>query len=261
MLESLSFTYDGFSCEDMGVVMINNGNGLYKETFLPTRKINETRVNGRPNPYFNGIESEPLSFPLSIYIADWKERKNLREIARWLFKPYYKKLTFQSNPDRVFYALFEGSSDLLHNGCKDGYITLNVRCNSPFAYSNPISYQFNVINTLEKVLFNEGDLLIRPKMKITQYGVDDIKIKNNANGQEFILKNVVIGEVVDVDCANESITSSLESVTNKYLYNDHNDVWLDFDENSNATFTFTGNFDVEMSFEYVYLAEDNVPYF
>lgn len=260
MLESLSFTYDGVSCEEMGVVMFNPRNGLYQETFLPTRKILETKVNGRPKPYFNGIESEPLSFPLSIYIEGWKERNNLRDIARWLYKPYYKPLIFESNPERVFYAIIEGNSELLHNGCKDGYITLNVRCDSPFTYSLPKIYNVNVIGTSDVTLHNNGDIIIRPKLKITQYGVNDIKIKNNANGQEFILKNTVIGEVIEVDCANEVLNSSLESIQNKYLYNDHNDVWLDFDPASVSTFTFTGDFDIEMTFEYAYLAEDSPIY-
>lgn len=273
MLESMRFTYNGISSDDLGVFMINPNNGLYEETFLPSRKINTTKVYGRNNPYFKGVENEPLSFSLSIFIEEWRERKNLREIARWLFQDYYKPLFFESNPERIFYAIFEGSSSLIHNGCKDGYITLNVTCNSPFTYSPIKPYNFRVIdgkvNNKEYVeLLNDGDLKIRPKLKITQYGTDDIKIKNNTNGQEFILKawneitgkGVIIGEVVEVDCANEVIISSFETIEHKYLYDSHNDIWLDFDELSEIKLTFTGNFDVELTLERVYLAEDNPIY-
>lgn len=260
MLESMIFTYDGISSNDLGTVMINPSSGLYQETFLPTRSINETKVNGRPKPYFKGVDIEPLSFPISLFIEGWRERKNLREIARWLFKPYYKPLFFQSSPEQIYYAMFIGNSELLHNGCRDGYITLEVRCDSPFRYSPIKSYDFKVVGTHSATLFNEGDILIRPNLKVIQHGTADIKIKNNANGQELIITGIQDNEILEIDCANETITSSLEYL-NIYRYNNVNDVWLDFNGNSVATFTFTGNFDVKFCLEYAYLAEDNPIFF
>lgn len=261
MQQSLSFTYDGVSSKDLGTVMINSSGGLFNETFLPSRNILEDKVNGRPKPYFKGVDIEPLSFPISLYISGWRDRNNLREIARWLFKSYYKPLIFESDPDKIYYAMFIGNSDLIHNGCKDGYITLNVRCDSPYKYSNIKTYNIQANPSgVEKTFNNDGDVLIRPSMKITMKNAGDIKIINQANGQEFIVNNLQEGEVLDVDCANETITSS-EEYRGIYRYDDHNDVWLDFEECSEAKFTFIGDFDVEFKLEYAYLAEDNPIFF
>ncbi|RKJ14843.1 hypothetical protein D7X33_48140, partial [Butyricicoccus sp. 1XD8-22] len=175
---------------------------------------------------------------------------------------------FESNPEHIYYVMFEGSPELIHNGCQQGYVTLPVRCNSPYSFSMPKSFNFSVVGSKNIEFNNEGDITIRPKLKITQYGTEDIKIKNEANGQEFILKawnsvtasGVQIGEVVEVDCANESIVSSFEQSEHKYLYDDHNDVWLDFDIGE-AKFTCTGNYDLEITLEFAYLQQDRPIYF
>ncbi|RKI97921.1 phage tail protein, partial [Butyricicoccus sp. 1XD8-22] len=80
MLESTAFTFNYISSMDMGVFMIQDGNGLYNEPFLPQRSILETKVYGRKSPYFKGVDEEPLSFTLSFYIEGWKDRNNLRQI-------------------------------------------------------------------------------------------------------------------------------------------------------------------------------------
>lgn len=259
MLESMKFTFNYIDSEDMGVIMINNGNGLYEESFLPSRSILETKVYGRNKPYFKGVEEQPLSFTLSFYIEGWKDRNNLRQIAQWFYQPYYKPVWFESNPEQIFYIMFEGDPKLIHNGCQDGYVTLPVRCDSSYSYSIPITHTFSVVNEEKTILNNAGDITIRPKLKITQYGTEDISIKNEANGQELILTGVDIGEVVTVDCENETIVSSFEYM-DKYLFDNHNDIWLDF-EVGDVDFTFTGNFELEITLEYAYIQSDKPIFF
>lgn len=142
MRESVYFMYDGKSSKDFGVFLGGTNSGLYEETFLPNRKIIEKKVAGREKPYFQGVEHDPLSFSLSFVLEEWHDRNNLREIARWLFQPYYKPLILDSNPNRIFYAIVEGSSSLLHNGAKDGYVELNIRCDSPYSYT----HEYNLLN-------------------------------------------------------------------------------------------------------------------
>lgn len=140
MKESINFTYDGQSNEKFGVYLANIGGGLYNEPFLPNRKIVEKRIASREKPYFQGMEASPLQFSITIVIKEWDLAQNKRAIARWLFQDYYKPLIFESNPERVFYALIEGDAQLHHNGITTGvqeqaYVTLNVRCDSPYAYT------------------------------------------------------------------------------------------------------------------------------
>ena len=254
MLESLSFTFNGISSEDMGIVLVNGGDGLYQETFLPTRKIVETTVSNRNAPYFRRVDNEPLSFSITIWIKEWKDRDNLRAIARWLFKDYYKPMYFESSPDKIYYVIFEGTSTLFHNGVKDGYITLNCRCNSPFLFSQEKTETFSVNGTTNFMFFNEGDLTMRPKLKITCRSAGNVSIKNNTNNQEFKITNVQPNEIITVDGANETIISSLEYI-NRFLYDSHNGIWLDITGNSTCEITLAGNFSLEWTYEYIYLYE------
>lgn len=265
MLESLSFTYNGISCEDMGVVMVTTESGLYKDYFLPSRKIIEKTIAGRNSPFYQRVDNEPLSFSLTIYIKEWEKENSIRRIARWLFQDYYKPLWFSSNPHNIYYAIIEGNSNLMHNGLFDGYITFNVRTNSPFSYS-PIKNENNpltVNGSLTKKFYNEGDKMIRPKLVITKTGGDgNISITNDRTGETFTLTELRNGEVVTVDCANEFMTSSHE-VYGRYLYDNHNEKWLDWlpdHDGETTSFTFTGSFIVDFTFQYTYLNESNILY-
>lgn len=135
MKQSINFMFDGIASQDMGVHIAWNDDGLFEENFLPDRKIVEKKIANREKPYFQRVEHEPLSFSLSFAIVDWENPETLRKLARWFFQPYYKPLVFDSNPNRVFYAIFEGDSSVFHNGMGEGYIELTIRCDSPYSYS------------------------------------------------------------------------------------------------------------------------------
>ena len=135
MKQSIHFMYDGVASQDMGVFIAWSDDGLFEDNFLPERKIIEKKIANREKPYFQRVEHEPLSFSLSFAIEDWENKDTLRKLARWFFQPHYKPLVFSSNPNRVFYAMFEGDSQLFHNGLNEGYIELEIRCDSPYSYS------------------------------------------------------------------------------------------------------------------------------
>ena len=135
MKQSINFMYDGIASQDMGVFIAWNDDGLFEENFLPERKIIERKIANREKPYFQRVEHEPLAFSLSFAIADWEDKETLRKLARWFFQPHYKPLVFDSNPNRVFYAMFEGDSKVFFNGLNEGYIELEIRCDSPYSYS------------------------------------------------------------------------------------------------------------------------------
>lgn len=140
MQESMVFSYDGQSSKKFGVYMAHAEGGLYKEPFLPQRKIIEKKISNREKPYFQAMEQEPLQFPMTIVIKEWDSIHTKRQIARWLFQDYYKPLYFESNPERIYYAIVEGTSEIYHNGITDqnrehAYINVNIRCDSPYAYT------------------------------------------------------------------------------------------------------------------------------
>ncbi len=263
MNESIVFTYDGISSEDMGVIVISDGGGLFRETFLPTRKIIKKNVASRHTPYFKRLDEEPVSFPLEFYIEEWQNRDNLREIARWFDQEYYKPLWFESNPNRIYYALIEGSSELFHNGLKDGYVKTTVRCNSPYSYSQPMTYKTAISGTSTHYINNDGDKPFRPYLKIKKIGNGDINIKTYLEDKlvnDFQLTRLLDGEIIDVDCANEDIKTIYEP-NDRYLFDHHNNDWLEFglgykyNGETSTKMIMTGNFDLEMAYQYVYLTE------
>lgn len=259
MREAINFSFDGISSEDMGVIIASPNGGLFEEAFLPTRNIVETTVSSRNKPYFQRVESSPLSFSLSIFIQEWRDRQNLRQIAKWLMKDYYVPLVFETNPDRVFYAIFEGDSTLIHNGCKDGYVKLNVRCSSPFTYSHTQVFeliQIREATPLSKTfsLLNSGDMSIKPRMWITkQNGNGSISIQNEESNQTLTLSNLLNNEKIFIDLENDTIVSDLEYL-NIYRYEDHNNEWIELIEGEN-TLICNGDFDIEIEYEMVYLAD------
>lgn len=135
MLEGIHFYYDNIYSVDMGLLNCKLDGGMFEETFLPSREIVERKVSGNDKPYFQRVDLEPISFDLTFAFEYYYDERKLREVARWLMQSYYKPFYTVSNPNRIFYCMVEGDSNLVHNGLKQGYITLTMRCDSPYSYT------------------------------------------------------------------------------------------------------------------------------
>lgn len=135
MKEGEKFSYDGIKSEDMGLYNINIDQGLLEEPFLAEREIEEIEVAGREKPYFQRIKRNPLSFTLSFAFKDNYDKDKIREVARWLDQDYYKPFYTLDNPNRIFYCILNSESILLHNGLKQGYVEIEMRCDSPYTYT------------------------------------------------------------------------------------------------------------------------------
>lgn len=131
------FSFNGTSSKDFDIYNVNITSGLMEEPFLPTAEVIARRIPGRDKGYFQRKELEPLKFDIVALIDGTLTRDNLRAIARWLNTDYYKPLWFSDEPERIFYAIYTGESILKHNG-KQGYITLQFTCDSPYSYSPDI---------------------------------------------------------------------------------------------------------------------------
>lgn len=255
MLESMSFTFNGISSEEKGVVIVNPDGGLYEDYFLPTREIIEEKTPYNPVPYFMGTDTEPLTFPITFWLKDWNDRNNLREVAEWLFQPYYCPMAFECSPEQIYYVMFVGESNRLHNGNKEGYVTLEVRCNSPFSYSHTRTHELSVRTVADLNINNDGAMGIYPRITLTKTVLNgNIAIENRAMGKSVILSDISKDEVIEIDFKTRDITSSLES-QNIYRYDNHNDVWLEFLVGKNQLI-FEGHFDIKIEYELMYITED-----
>jgi phage-related protein len=135
MKEGIDFYYDGIRSRDMGIFNVELNSGLFNEPFIAAREIKEIEIRGNDKPYFQGVKRSPLSFKLSFAFDGSYNEARIREVARWLDQDFYKPFYTTDNTERIFYCMLNSSSELLHNGLKQGYITLEMRCDSPFSYS------------------------------------------------------------------------------------------------------------------------------
>lgn len=209
MKESTQFVFNGVSSEDMGVKLISL-DGLMTESFLPNRNIVENYFNGNDKPYFERIEKEPIEFDLTIMIEDWKSKDNLRQIARWLNIDYYKPLKFESDMDKTYQAIVIGESAINHNGLKEGYLTLTMRTDSPYAYGDLKSYDLKS----NPIVFNHGDIDIKPSFifKNGLSGTNSFDVTNLTTNQSFKLNNINPQEHVMVNFDRDEVVSSFEDV-------------------------------------------------
>jgi predicted phage tail component-like protein len=162
MLEGIHFSYDGIKSVDMGLLNCKLDGGMFEETFLPSRELQEKKISGNDRPYFGKVSLQPLEFKLTFAFETNYDERKIREVARWLNQPYYKPFYTIDNPDRVFYAMLVGDSNLHHTGNKEGYIELTFRCDSPYSYTQTINKDnlvfsnTKIVKSVVEDTFNSG---------------------------------------------------------------------------------------------------------
>ncbi|MVP00802.1 phage tail domain-containing protein [Paenibacillus lutrae] len=135
MNEGIHFYYDGIYSKDMGLVNCRLDSGFFEESFLPERELQEEAIRGQDKPYYQGVRHSPLSFQVTFAFEDVYDEEQIRKIARWLNTDYYKPFYTDANPEHIYYCMPVSDSQLIHNGLRQGYIKLTMRCDGPYAYS------------------------------------------------------------------------------------------------------------------------------
>jgi predicted phage tail component-like protein len=243
---------------------------MYEESFMASRSIREVTIRGQERPYFQEIIREPKSINLTFAFEDTWNDDLINEVARWLDVDFYQPLTFSESSEKVYYVLPVNESSLVHNGLKQGYITLTMRCDSPYCYSNEIAtpwydctldrsgyfispYQFVENNTDEGVsiiLQNKGDKKIQPKIWIQKVDNGDVSIFNTSNkNEEFKFTGLLDNEELFIDCENEIIETNLP---NTWRYDNYNDQPLTLPYGKN-TLKITGRCKLKFQYRYKFI--------
>lgn len=249
--EHIYFIYDGINSQDLGIQSVSISDGLYEEQFLYERSINEETTK-RDVPYFKGIKREPYRFELNLYYDGTWDNAKIKTIANWLNKGYYKPLYFSDNPDMIFYCMYDGTISMVHNGAKQGYITLEMRCDSPYAYSQNKSFPKSLFayNTTGTVISvdNNGDIAIFPEIWIKKTSeAGDVSIINQSNGnKELKFTGLSLNETVYVDCENDYIETD---ILGSYRYNSFNDYYLELIVGTN-NLKVVGNCELTLRYRY-----------
>lgn len=253
MREGLNFYYRGKYSLDMGLInVVVDSSSMLEEPFLAEREIQEIEVRGNDKPYFQGIKRSPLSFSLSFSFVDTYDEQKIREVARWLSPDYYEPFYTDDNPNRIFYCMPVEESTLIHNGLKQGYVNLTMRCDSPYSYS-PIhispEYDFsnNTPGGTPFTFDNLGDVKLMPEIWITKIGNGDLSIVNLTDrNREFKFVNLLDNEVIYVHNEKQIITTDI-SMT--YRYDNFNDNYLSFVYGTNNLVAY-GNFKMVMRYQF-----------
>lgn len=224
--ESLYFSFAGRKSSEFGITSVSIQSGLFEEPFMGSRSIRESTVRGNPRPYLTEVETSPKTLTLSFFFEENYNDELLNEVTRWLNVSYYEPLFFSENLNKIFYAMPVDNISLIHNGLKQGYLDLSMRCDSPFSYSPEIvtSWKDCSKGELDIILENKGTELLKPIIQIKKITDGDLIIQNVSNGGiEFKFNNLNAGEELVVDCEYEEIDVNL---TNTWRYDNFNGNYL-----------------------------------
>lgn len=242
--DKLYFNFNGVSSKTFGLVHVDLSNGMFEETLVATRTINETKQANNDQAIFNGLEYDPLSFELNLAFERGYTDQSIDNVVKWLFADYYKPLYFEGKEEKIYYCMPEGNSSIVHNGLKQGYIALTMRCKSSKLVS-----PLKIFPTTEKVvpatgnttvvINNTGHESVYPEISFTKTGsVGEVTIKNSITNKTIKVKNLKVNESIYIDTFKEIVDTN---AVNTYRYDDvEGDLrWLELGLGSN-TYTITG---------------------
>lgn len=225
---STDFYFNGVKSTDLGVYLVKLSTDFTKTPFLFEKEIIEESITGRDKPYFYGINKKPLTLKLVLSCVDgyWTYEKR-RELARWLCTDNYELFYSTDNIEKWYYCQYVGGIDLSINSILQGYIEVEMRCDSPYAYSPIFTKDIDLSNVETPVVFefeNLGDVDLKPEMWITAIDTN-IKIENltYANIPPFEFNDILNNETIYIDNENEIIETDLSDT---YRYDNFNDNYL-----------------------------------
>jgi phage-related protein len=228
-LISTDFYFNNKESVDLEVYLVKMSTGFFTSPFLSDKEIIEEEVIGVDKPYFFGTHRKPLILNLTLSTLDnlWTIEKR-REVARWLDTNTYELFYSHDDKNKLYYCQYIGGIDLNDTGSMQGYIEVQMRCDSPYAYSpfyETVIYDYGSGNTGIYEFYNYSDDIIRPEIEIFSYSDGNMSIQNmtDANSGSFEFTGLFEDEIIYVDCENEVITTSL---ANTYRYSSFNDKYL-----------------------------------
>ena len=214
--DKLTFNYDGVDSIEFGIYSVSLDSGMFDEHLVADRSINESEV-GKGRRVLNRIDEEPIEFELTLAFMDGFDESLLDDVIDWLFQDYYKPFYFEGGEDRIYHCVAEGSSTLVHTGFREGYFTINMRCNSSRAYSRTKTTDrvtATGFTPAELTIENAGDEMVTAQYSIRANSDTIILIEMDKNVQ---IRNIKSGEDIFIDSHREIIETNKPNV---YHYDD-----------------------------------------
>ena len=166
------------------------------------------------------------------------------------FRVSYDELTWTD-----WVILYDTSYDFL-NGypLANMFLQFKVAMSADEYAKRPFFQSLEIGMTPFLVINLVSDLSIKPKIWITKRnGAGTITLENTTTKEKLELKDLNNGETVYVDCENEEIVSSNQTL-GVYRFDSHNDVFLSLARGENYL-TSTGDFDLDIRYKGILLQE------
>jgi len=228
LIKSPICSYDGISCEDFGLILVQVGSSVTTSSrFGLNRTIQEESVRGRKTPYFYGYDESPHDFPVTFAkYGEWTDAQKT-EVVKWLYKKDYKSFVSNDNIDITYYCMPVGEATFNDTGYGEGYVTLNMRCNSSYGYLPKQELDFTIGTSPTTITIVNGSGVNEnyyPYLEVTvnsgtSFSLDNLQDSRSA----FAFTGLNQGEKLYIDNERKIIETDAAGV---YRMNDFNKKWL-----------------------------------
>jgi len=233
---ALDFEYDGRRLSDYNFMICNFGDG--EDTATAGSKITFETVpvhDGKRyllshTKYDEYIETTFTICKNPCYYDDLViTNAEYRDIMRWLNRRNFYRFQLFDQYDQYRESCWYEASFNIEKYMSEGKLVgliLTLTTNTPFGYGQDQTVTWNITDTgTPKILSNISDEIgyIYPSMKITLRSSGNLRIYNDLEDCEMIIKNCSSGEVITIDGMTHIIQSSNSS---HKIYNDFNFVYL-----------------------------------
>lgn len=230
------FTFDGHSCKEFGLMIYDFGGQSQGDVDFPsTGSISEDRINGRYDSLLYGVtRNQALTFTLvfganveSLDEMDHLDRYDVARISSWLTdRDRWGWLQIVQDDMHYFrYRCLISQLRLVTYGSFPWAFTCQVTCDSPFGYTVPRKFDFEISETTNIVFQNDSSYngYYRPKLLIRLDSGAALSIVNRSdNNREFRLENVpTSAKLIEVDNQNMILTDKSGGINLYPYFNKH----------------------------------------
>lgn len=226
-----TFIFDGVACSDFGLMVYDFGSNGQSDVVYQGGAVIEDRLQSRYDSLMYGLEhNQALEYtlvfganPAALDVRDSIDRYEVEAITAWLTGHQQRKwLTIvQDDMESYRYKCVITDLQLITYGNMPWAFSCKVSCDSPFAYTFPEVYRYDVNGEKTIRFFNRSSRngYFCPELTIQMRGgTTDISIQNDSdNGRTFAFTGMPGGnEKLYIDNHNRVIESS--TGTNFYKY-------------------------------------------